>query len=226
VIHQITQDTRPQPISPPDWGDDDWVTLSALQHYSYCPRQFALIYKEQTFHENLYTMKGRLAHEKVDDVGTLLEDGIPVLRALSVWSDRYGLQGKCDVVELRDGQPYPVEYKHGRQKASIHDDVQLCAQALCLEEMFATNIPFGAIYHISSRRRRIVSLTETLREHVIDLAQEVRILSTNDILPPAVHDNRCRDCSLQEACMPSLTNASQPIMHWSEIMEEEKRHDR
>lgn len=182
------------------------VPLSALQHYSYCPRQCALIHVEQTFDENIFTMKGRWAHVRVDDDHVRSAAGHKVVTALQVWSDRHGLVGRCDVVEFWDGQPYPVEFKHGPRMPQIHDELQLCAQALCLEEMFHTNVPEGAIYHVTSRRRRVVQLTESLRHEVLDTADGVRNLWNQQSLPPAVHDERCIHCSLQSACMPEWTD--------------------
>ena len=112
------------------------VPLSALQHYSYCPRQCALIHQEQSFDENLYTLRGRRVHERVDEGKVTTYEGVRVERGLPLVSEKYGLTGKADVVEfLADGTPYPVEYKHGPRRAKLHDDLQLAAQAMCLEEM-------------------------------------------------------------------------------------------
>jgi CRISPR-associated exonuclease Cas4 len=203
-----------------NWVDEDWVSLSAVQHFGYCPRQYALIYKEQIFQENVYTMSGRMAHARADEPGETVEDGVPVLRALQVWSDRYGLSGRCDVVEWRSGAPYPVEYKRGPLKASIHDDLQLCAQALCLEDMFHTDVSVGAIYHISSRHRREVAFDRALRAQVLDVAEQIRALKEVSELPPAVNDRRCTHCSLIDACLPELTDA-RPKPSWVALLEKE-----
>lgn len=186
--------------------DDDQVPLSAIQHYSYCPRQCALIHVEQVFDENLFTMKGRWAHDKVDVEHVRSANGYRIVTALPVWSDKYGLVGKCDVVELRGETPYPVEFKHGPRKGNVYDDLQLCAQAICLEEMFGVSVTEGAIYHISSRRRRVVQFTDNLRNQVLTAASGVRALRTADKLPPAVNDERCVHCSLQDVCMPQWTH--------------------
>src|SRR5438552_3319316 len=114
---------------------DNPIMISALEHYSYCPRQCALIHQEQTFSENLYTLRGRAVHEQVDEPEAVVEKGVRVERALPLWSNRLGLVGKADVVEFRGETPYPVEYKHGPPREKEHDELQLCAQALCLEEM-------------------------------------------------------------------------------------------
>lgn len=198
--------------------DVDPVPLSALQHYSYCPRQCALIYVEQVFDENVFTTKGRLAHRKVDEEHVRSASGHELLTALPVWSDEHGLIGKCDVVELHKGVPYPVEFKHGSREAHVWDEVQLCAQALCLEEMFGVVIDEGAIYHISSRRRRRVVLSDELRETVLRIAGEVRVLRESTSLPAAVNDARCAHCSLMEACMPDRTDGSRVVETWRNVL--------
>ena len=146
----------------------DPITLSALQHWCYCPRQCALIHVEQVFAENLFTLRGQALHKRVDDPGFEVRDGLRVERALPLFCDRLGLVGKADIVEFSpDGTPYPVEYKHGsrhkRADIAACDDLQLAAQALCLEEMFARPVPEGALYYATSRRRRIVAVNPELR---------------------------------------------------------------
>lgn len=182
---------------------DDPLMLSALQHWSYCPRQCALIHLEQAFDENVHTMRGNAVHERVDAPGFETFEGVRSERALPVWSDRLGLVGKCDVVEFHpDGRIYPVEYKHGRKRAQSHDDLQLAAQAMCLEEMFSTTITHGAIYHHTSRRRREVAITPELRRQVEDTVAAIRAVLASGKLPPPVNDARCRECSLNEICQP------------------------
>ena len=190
--------------SPPYRDENDLIMLSALEHYSYCPRQCALIHQEQTFSENLYTLRGRAVHEQVDEPEVAVEKGVRVERALPLWSNRLGLVGKADVVEFHGEIPYPVEYKHGPRREKEHDDLQLCAQALCLEEMTGQSVPKGAIFHHSSRRRREVEFTPALREKVKQSVAEVRSMLASRILPPAVNDARCKNCSLQESCLPSV----------------------
>ena len=129
----------------PVWSDDDLIMISALEHYSYCPRQYALIHQEQTYDENLYTLRGRAVHKQVDEPEYEVAHSVRVERALSLWSDRLGLIGRADVVEFHGATPYPVEYKHGPRRQKEHDDLQLCAQALCLEEMTGQDVPEGAI---------------------------------------------------------------------------------
>jgi len=179
--------------------------LSALQHWSYCPRQCALIHVEQVFDENVFTMRGNAAHERVDNPGFETFEGVRAERALPVWSDRLGLIGKCDVVEFHpDGHIYPVEYKHGRKREKIHDDLQLAAQAMCLEEMTGKAITHGAIYHHSSRRRREVVITQELRNKVEETVNAIRVMMDSGKLPPPVNDARCKECSLNEICQPQV----------------------
>lgn len=182
---------------------DDPIMISALQHYSYCPRQCALIHQEQVFDENVYTLRGRAVHERVDEPESQLEDGVRVERALPLYSERLGLVGKADVVEFHTGDvPYPVEYKHGQKRAREHDDLQLAAQAICLEEMTGKPVRSGAIYHHGSRRRREVEITDELRKKVEETVMAVRALLKSGTLPPPVNDERCRHCSLNEICQP------------------------
>ena len=186
------------------WEDADLVPVSALQHYVYCPRQCALIHVERVWEENLYTMRGRRAHEQVDLPRGMMHEGVQVEYSLPIWSERLGLIGRADVVEFPDGVPYPVEHKVGRRKSRHADEVQLCAQALCLEEMLGVVVPKGAIFYRASRRRREILFTDELRAEVIRITEEVRVLLAQTHLPPPVNDARCRDCSLAEICMPQL----------------------
>ena len=204
-----------------NWSEDDWVTLSAIQHYSYCPRQYALIYIEQTFTENYFTMSGRLAHERADEPSETTEGEATVLRALNVWSDFYGLFGKCDIVEMHGDIPFPVEYKHGRIHHSLHDEAQLCAQAICLEEMFHTPVQKGAIYHISSRHRREVIFTPNLREHVLSIVKTIRSQRISGDLPAAVNDERCPDCSLIQICLPEINTKKTQEPNWHDRLPKE-----
>lgn len=186
------------------WDDAALVMISALEHWSYCPRQCGLIHLEQTFDENLYTLRGRMIHDRTDVPLGEARDGISVERALPLWSKRLGLIGKADVVEFDDGIPYPVEYKHGRRRQWGHDDLQLCAQALCLEEMTGKEVLRGAVYHHRSHRRREVLFDLALRTEVETAVEAVRQMLTESRLPPAVNDARCRQCSLKDSCLPSV----------------------
>jgi len=186
---------------------DEYVMLSALQHFSFCPRQCALIHIEQAWQENLYTLRGLRVHETVNVPGDELVEDIRVERSLPLWSHKLGLKGIADVVEfLPSGTPYPVEYKSGPRKVREADSIQLCAQALCLEEMLNVAVPMGAIYHYASRRRREVEFDEALRSRTIELIHQVRSMLAIGTLPPPVTDSRCQNCSLIETCMPQTVH--------------------
>ena len=184
---------------------EDPIPLSALQHWIYCPRQCGLIHLEQQFEDNVHTARGQAVHHLVDTPGYEVKRGVRVERALPLWSDRFGLIGKADLVEFHpDGRIYPVEFKHGRKRGRIHDDIQLAAQAMCLEDMLGRPVPQGAIYHASSHRRREVDITEDLRALVRETADAIRAMLASGILPPPVNDARCRECSLREICQPEM----------------------
>lgn len=194
-------------------GEADPIPISALEHWSYCPRQCCLIHAEQAFEENIHTLRGQAVHARTDEPGIETRPGLRVVRAMPLWCDRLGLVGKSDVVEfLLDGTPYPVEYKHGKKREKRHDDIQLAAQALCLEEMEGRPVPFGAIYHASSRRRREVAITPELRQAVETCVAEVRIALSSARLPPPVNDKRCNECSLKDLCQPAAV-AAQGLQH-------------
>jgi len=182
----------------------DPIPLSALQHYVFCPRQCALIHIEQAWEDNLYTLRGDRAHERVDIPQGAVREGVRVEYALPLWSDELGLVGRADVVEFgTDGIPYPVEHKVGKRRAQHADEIQLCGQVLCLEEMFQTVISEGALYYARSRRRRVVPITSALRAETLQVIEEVRLLLQRAQLPPPVDDARCRYCSLIDICMPA-----------------------
>lgn len=191
-------------MSSREWDEHELVMISALEHWSYCPRQCALIHVEQTFDENLYTLRGQAVHKRVDEPESEVMDGVRVERAVPLWSRRLGLIGKADVVEFHGDTPYPVEYKHGPRREREHDDLQVCAQAMCLEEMTGLSVPRGAIYHHSSRRRREVVFDEHLRARVTEAVTAIRAMFSAKALPEPVNDKRCERCSLQESCMPAV----------------------
>jgi CRISPR-associated exonuclease Cas4 len=162
------------------------------------------------FTENLHTLRGQAVHKQVDQPGVETRAGLRVERALPVWNDRLGLIGKADVVEFEaDGTPHPVEYKHGSRNKAVWiaacDDLQLAAQALCLEEMTGRAVPQGAIFYATSKRRRAVSITVDLRRRVEDVTVAVRAQIDAGELPPPANDARCKQCSLIEQCQPSMS---------------------
>jgi CRISPR-associated exonuclease Cas4 len=188
-------------------NEHDPIPLSALQHWCYCPRQCALIHVEQAFAENVHTLRGQAVHARVDAPGFEVRTGVRVERSLPIWNDRLGLIGKADVVEfLADDTPYPVEYKHGSRRKSARiaacDDLQVAAQALCLEEMTEQPIREGAIYYATSKRRRVVTIDNALRAAVEAAVDQVRAMIEDGFVPPPANDERCRECSLFDLCQP------------------------
>lgn len=186
------------------YAADEYVMLSALQHFAFCPRQCALIHIEQAWAENIYTLRGLRVHEKVHEPDhETIEAGIRVERSLYLTSKQYGIRGIADVVEFdRHNNPYLVEYKSGGKKSRTADGIQLCAQALCLEEMLDRPVNKGAIFYHKSRRRQEIEFTPQLRSLTVKTIEETRSLLNQDKLPPPVTDKRCDDCSLIQACMP------------------------
>jgi CRISPR-associated exonuclease Cas4 len=181
-----------------------------LQHFIYCPRQYALIHLEQVFEENVFTLRGHADHRRVDQGHTTTApDGTRTLRSLPLFQDELGLVGIADAVELAaDGTPFPIEYKHGRLQRNPHknaaDETQLAAQAICLEFMFQRPVPQGAVFHVSSNKRRLVPIGPALRQHVLDALEGIRKLNEASQLPPPANDSRCRNCSLLPLCQPEM----------------------
>jgi CRISPR-associated exonuclease Cas4 len=192
---------------------EDPVPLSLLNDFLFCHRRAALKEIEGLWGENEHTAQGDLLHEHADEPGYETDEGVIVLRALPLFSERYGLSGRADIVELWNGKPLPVEYKKSKRRTFDNDDVQLCAQALCLEEMFGTRVPEGCVYHAASKRRRPVAFTEELRAQTVSAIESVRELLESGLVPPAILMPRCDGCSLRPVCLPELTGAS-PSESW------------
>ena len=189
--------------------EDNFIPISALQHWAYCPRQCALIHVEQAWQENVHTLRGRAVHTVVDGAdGGVIRRGVRIERSLPVWSERLQIRGKIDLVEFHGRIPFPIDYKHGPRKSGRHDDVQVCAYALCLEEMLEIEVPQGAIFHYSSRRRREITFNQGLREMTMQAIDAVRELLRLSRMPPPVNDSRCQACSLIDTCMPTVINDS------------------
>jgi CRISPR-associated exonuclease Cas4 len=185
--------------------EPELIVISALSQWGYCPRRCALIHLEQTFEDNIHTLRGEIEHERAHREEQEYQEGVRIERGLPLWSRRLGLTGKADIVEFHDGVPYPVEYKHskrryGRQAA----DLQLCGQAICLEEMTGLSVPRGAIFYFGSRRRREVLFDQNLRRQVEEAVREIRLILADSRLPPPVNDARCSECSLKMSCLPSV----------------------
>lgn len=201
-----------------DWRDEELVLISAIEHWSYCPRQCALIHLEQTYDENIFTLRGSRAHERVHQESVATEDGVRIVREMPLWSNRLGLIGKSDVVEWHGETPFPVEYKVGKRRTWEHEMLQLCAQAMCLEEMLGVTVPAGAVYYAGSKRRREVSFAEPARESVRQAVTDIRAMLQGDRLPLALDDSRCPNCSLVDACAPGITAHPAVIRgHYSEL---------
>lgn len=188
-------------------NQNELILISSINQYVFCPRRCALIHVEGIFEDNEHTVKGSLLHDHPDTPGyETADDSAKILRALPLFSKEHGLVGKADIVEMREKQPTPVEYKKGRKKQWGNDDIQLCAQALCLEEMFHATIDKGFIYHAASKRRREVFFDDKLRGETFQTIEAVRKMLEDGAVPPAMLAPKCDGCSLRKICMPELTS--------------------
>jgi CRISPR-associated exonuclease Cas4 len=194
---------------------DDALSLSGLQHLAFCPRQWALIHLEQAWVENRLTAQGRLLHERADLPGQVRRHDLRTVRGLLLASRRLGLAGRADVVEFRPG-PFPVEYKRGVRKPTDCDLVQLCAQAICLEEMLDCHVPCGAIFYGQPRRRVEVEFTAALRVRTELLAIEMRRLYDARETPAAQPAAHCQNCSLVNICLPQATASASVQQRWNQ----------
>jgi CRISPR-associated exonuclease Cas4 len=200
------------------FSEDDLLPLSALQHLLFCERQCALIHLEQVWVENPLTIEGRHLHERVDSREAESRRDLHVVRSLRLHSLRLGVAGQADLVEFhrlpagepgallpgRDGlwRPFPVEYKRGRPKTLRADEVQLCAQAVCLEEMLGTPVPAGALFYGETRRRKEVAFDAALRDLTTNAAARLHFLIASGATPPPIREPKCDRCSLLEVCLP------------------------
>jgi CRISPR-associated exonuclease Cas4 len=217
------------------FSEDDLLPISGLQHLLFCERQWALIHIEQQWAENRLTQEGRVLHERVHESGTEARPDVVVARGLRIRSLRLGLSGETDVVEFQrtempgaggvrtavrlEGRagwwtPFPVEYKRGRPKSDAWDEVQLCAQALCLEETFAVVIPAGALFYGTKRRRTQVEFDAPLRAQTEGLARRMHELYAARITPPAIYEKKCESCSLIERCMPRMSDRRRDVARY------------
>lgn len=180
------------------------IAVSLLQHYRYCPRKCALVAVDGIWIDNEHTVRGTRGHRRVDQRFERVERGVLVLRAVPVHSERLGLVGRADAVEITpSGTIRPVEYKMGRRVGDTAD-VQLCALAMCIEEMARTAVPEGAVWYAATRRRQRVAFTEDLRSRVVESIGAVRALLGSDRLPMPPADERCRHCQFEAVCLPDL----------------------
>jgi CRISPR-associated exonuclease Cas4 len=198
----------------------DLAPLSALQHYLFCPRQCALIHVEQAWAENRLTAEGRVLHEATAAAGIEKRRGVRVVTAMPLVSKRLGVSGIADLVEMHkspDGswRPFPVEYKRGKPKSHRADEVQLCAQAMALEEMFSVTLDEGALFYGETRRRVAVPLDAALRQLTGQVAADTRALLDGQITPPPVYaKSTCTNCSLNELCQPKRLSRKVSAAAW------------
>jgi len=220
------------------YDEDDLLPLAALQHLAFCERQWALIYLEGLWAENVLTTQGRQLHKKAaHGPQTEIRPDMRVARGLRVHSFRLGLSGVTDIVEFRrlapgktDGarlegveglwQPFPVEYKRGRPKPGPCDEIQLCAQALCLEEMLGCAVPRGALFYGVPRRRTDVEFDQPLRDRTIALAGHLHRLTAEAKTPPPPPGKKCRNCSLRDICIPRAFRGANPREYLSRVIAE------
>ena len=215
--------------------EEDFLQLSGIQHFEFCRRQWALAYIEMQWQENVRTVEGKILHEKAHDAGMKEKRGdLLVVRALPIHSREMGVSGECDVVEFHrceDGirlhghrgnfSVYPIEYKKGKPKITEEDKLQLAAQAMCLEEMFSTQIPEGALFYGETKRREIVEITEELRSEVKEMFQEMHQYYERQYTPKVKTGKGCTSCSLKELCMPRLGKTGSVKNYMDQVLMEE-----
>ena len=218
-----------------EYNEDEYLMLSGIQHFKFCKRQWALIHLEQQWAENVHTVIGELMHKKVHDPGIKekRKDTL-IVRALPIASRTLGISGECDVVEFykcEDGvtlfghrglySVFPVEYKKGKPKTSEEDQLQLTAQAMCLEEMFSTEIAEGAIFYGATRRREVVEFSQELRDEVKKMLEEMHQYFKRGYTPKVKKNKMCMSCSLKEICMPELEKTMTVSSYISKALREE-----
>jgi CRISPR-associated exonuclease Cas4 len=217
-------------------SDADFLMISGLTHFRFCKRRWALVHIEQQWEENALTLEGHYIHEAVHDEGFTEKRGSVLLsRGMPVRSESMRVTGNCDMVELtqsdagvpihgREGRwlVYPVEYKRGRPDPTGADQWQLCCQAMCLEEMFVTQIPEGAIYYAQTKRRQAVTLTKEMRADVREALEEMHRLFARGQTPKVKPKKACGNCSLSEICVPELMTFSSAAQYVEKVLAEEK----
>ena len=219
-----------------EYREDEFLMLSGIQHYIFCPRQWALIHIEQQWKDNYFTIDGMISHENAHDrEKTEKRKDLLVTRGMSVFSRTLGIRGNCDVVEFRkskdgvplqgyDGifQPVPVEYKRGKPKEHNADILQLCAQAMCLEEMLLCHIPKGFLYYGEPRKRQEVLFDGELRQEVSAAFRKMHELFEKQHTPKVRQSKACKSCSLADICLPGLKKQSSVEEYMARVMEEEE----
>lgn len=206
--------------------EDQFIQISSLQHFVFCARQCALIHLEGVWDENVHTIRGGILHERVDTDTYESRGCVKTVRGLRIHSYQYGLSGRCDVVEFRipgaEGKPavVPVEFKSGEPKEDRSDEVQLCAQCICLEEMLGTSIERGAFFYGRVRRRVPVAIDPSLRQHTYGAISAVHDLLKGERVPPARHVPQCRSCSIADFCQPKAMNTRRLTEYLRELYRE------
>lgn len=198
------------------YNEDQLLPLSALQHWLFCPRQCGLIHLEQVWAENKFTADGQVLHHKAHEGADESKAGVRITRSLPVRSLVLGISGQCDIVEFhRDGQIIPVEYKRGKPKAHRADEVQLCAQAICLEEMLGSTVSSGYLYYGANRRRTFIDFEAVLRQLVQETAGTLHAMIGSRVTPRAEYaSRRCDACSLIELCQPKAMRLKRGVQSW------------
>ena len=206
------------------YSEEDLIMISAIAHFYYCGRRCALVHVEQLWDENIFTAEGRIMHERAHEQGQESRGNVRIERGLPLRSLRLGLVGKADVVEfhrLDEGRwlPFPVEYKRGKPKPDDCDKVQLCAQALCLEEMLQTEVPAGALYYGRTKHRLDVAFDQALRDETEKAAHKVHELIDSGITPKAVYSaKKCKSCSLFDRCLPQVVQKKRSVITYLKRM--------
>lgn len=186
-------------------NDFDYISIASLNQYSYCPHRCWRMVCAGEFADNQYTIEGTTLHDRVHTMGEINRDETWQVRAIWLKSERYKLIGKSDLIESADGELYPVEYKRGRKGEWDNDELQVCAQALCLEEMTGKSIATGYVYYAQSHQRQLVEISEGLRQEAIATISAITALFTQGIIPQPVYKPRCKGCSLYSQCLPQAT---------------------
>lgn len=217
-----------------EYSQDDYLMISGIQHFKFCRRQWALIHVEQQWAENEHTVVGELMHKKTHDPYLIEKrNDVLIVRALPVSSRSIGISGECDIVEFHKCDEgiklighrglcsvYPVEYKKGKPKESDEDKLQLAAQAMCLEEMFLTQIPEGALYYGETRRREVVEFTEEIRNQVKSIFEEMHGYYERKYTPKVKTTKACSGCSLKDICLPKLMKTGSVKAYVSKMLED------
>jgi len=185
-------------------NDTDYIPIAALNQYAYCPHRCWRMFCAAEFIDNQYTIEGTTLHDRVHTFGEGHRDETWQIRAIWLKSEHYKLIGKSDLIESDSGQLYPVEYKRGRKGEWDNDELQVCAQALCLEEMTGQTIAQGFVYYAHSHQRQLVEISDNLREDAIATIQSITTLFQTGIIPPATYSKRCKGCSLYPQCLPQV----------------------